>query len=91
MPGTDETAAKNAYEVLRKAGVRVALDDRNEKIGYKIREARQVDRVPYMLIMGAKEIEAGLVSVRDLKTDQTVSMTLDEFVAKVTAEIKERV
>lgn len=90
LPGTDESFAREAYEALRKAGVRVALDDRNEKIGYKIREARQVDRVPYMLIMGAKEIENKVVSVRDLKTDQTETMPLDAFLEKVTKEIADR-
>lgn len=81
---------KEVYEKLREAGVRVELDARNEKIGYMIREARQVDRVPYMLIIGAKEVESGTVSVRDRDTDQTTVMTLDEFVAKITKETKER-
>ncbi len=49
------------------AGVRVVLDECNEKICYKIREAQQVDRVPYMLVLGAKEAEAGNISLRDRK------------------------
>jgi threonyl-tRNA synthetase len=68
----------------------VALDERSEKIGYKIREARQIDRVPYMLILGAKEVENGTVSVRDRATDSTTEMTLEAFVAKVTEEIAQR-
>ena len=70
--------------------MRAVLDDRNEKVGYKIREAQQVDRAPYMLILGAKEEEEGTVSVRSRDTGETVSMPLDAFVEKVTAEIKDR-
>ena len=76
-------------EKLVEAGVRVALDDDNQKIGYKIRAAQQVDRVPYMLVLGAKEAEAGNLSVRDRK-GETTTMGVDEFIAKVTAEIKNR-
>ena len=76
-------------EKLVEAGVRVALDDDNQKIGYKIRAAQQVDRVPYMLVLGAKEAEAGNVSVRDRK-GETTTMEVDEFIAKVTSEIKNR-
>ena len=74
---------------LEEAGVRVVVDDRDEKIGYKIREARSIDRVPYMLILGEKEVEAGNISVRD-RSNETVQMSVDEFVAKVTEEIKTR-
>ncbi len=91
LPGVDETLANKAFEALRENKVRCELDNRNEKIGYKIREARQVDRVPYMLIIGAKEVETQTVSVRDIATDQTVSMTLDEFIAKINKEIAERI
>ena len=91
LPGVDESFANKVFETLRDNKVRCELDNRNEKIGYKIREARQVDRVPYMLIIGAKEVETQTVSVRDIATDQTVSMTLDEFVAKINKEISERV
>ena len=91
LPGVDEEFANKVYNTLKEENVRCELDNRNEKIGYKIREARQVDRVPYMVIIGAKEVETQTVSVRDLKTDQTVSMTLDEFVAKLNTEIADRV
>lgn len=91
LPGVDESFANEVYSTLRDNRVRCELDNRNEKIGYKIREARQVDRVPYMVIIGAKEVETQTVSVRDLKTDQTVSMTLNEFVSKLKAEIADRV
>ena len=91
LPGVDDSFAKSVCETLRGKRVRVELDDRNEKIGYKIREARQVDRVPYMLIIGAKEVETKTVSVRDIATDQTVNMTLEEFIGKLEKEITERV
>ena len=92
LPVSDKSMdyAKEVYEALREKMVRCELDTRNEKIGYKIREARQVDRVPYMLIIGAKEVETNTVSVRDRDTDQTVTMKLDEFMEKLCKEIKER-
>ena len=90
LPGVDDTFAKKVYATLLENKLRVELDDRNEKIGYKVREARQVDRVPYMLIIGAKEAENGLVSVRDRETDQTETMTFDEFLAKLRRQIAER-
>ena len=82
--------ANAAYNRLRAMGVRVQIDDRSETIGYKIREARQVDRVPYMLVIGEKEVEAGLVAVRDRATDKTQTMTMDEFCDNLTKEIAER-
>lgn len=91
LPGTDHAFAESVYAELKAAGVRVELDDRNEKIGYKIREARQEVRVPYMIIIGAKEIENGTVSVRNRDTDETVSMTVPELVAMLNTEIKDRV
>ena len=91
IPGVDESLAKKLYDELRANRIRVEFDNRNEKIGYKIREARQVDRAPYMAIMGANELANGTVSVRSRDTDQTTSYTLDEFVAKVVKETKERI
>ena len=81
--------AHEVTEQLEAAGIRVVCDDRDEKIGYKIREARGVDRVPYMLILGEKEVEAGNISVRD-RTNETVPMAIDEFIAKVVEEIRTR-
>lgn len=81
---------EKVYEALRKAGVRVELDNRNEKIGYMIREAQVVDRVPYMLVIGQKEAEEGTVSVRHRDTADTEVMSLDDFVAKITKETKDR-
>ena len=91
LPVSEKTLeyAESITEKLVEAGVRVALDDDNQKIGYKIRAAQQVDRVPYMLVLGAKEAEAGNLSVRDRK-GETTTMEVDEFIAKVTEEIKTR-
>ncbi len=91
LPVSEKTMdyAARAAETLQKAGVRAVLDESNEKIGYKIREAQQVDRAPYMLVLGAKEAEAGTVSVRS-RQGETTTMTLEEFRDQVVAEIKER-
>ncbi len=87
---TNDYAAK-VNESLENNGVRTMLDDRNEKIGYKIREAQQVDRCPYMLIIGQKEAEDGTVSVRSRDTGETEVMSLDAFIDKVTSEILNKV
>ena len=82
---------RKVYEALRQAKVRVEIDERNEKIGYMIREAQVVDRVPYMVIVGQKEADEGTVSIRSRDTGETVTMKLDEFLAKIQGEIKDRV
>ncbi|MCE5196685.1 MAG: threonine--tRNA ligase [Negativicutes bacterium] len=82
--------AKEIYQQLDQAGYRVELDARNEKIGYKIREA-QLQKIPYMLILGDKEMEDGSVSVRLRKTGETKVMTLLEFMAMVSAEVTARI
>ncbi len=69
-------------------GFRVKLDDKNETLGNKIRLA-QKEKVPYALVLGQKEIEAGTVAVRDRAGKQEV-MSLDAFLAKALKEIKER-
>ncbi len=82
--------AHKVYDTLRDAKIRCELDDRNEKIGYMIREAQVVERVPHMVIIGQKEAEEGTVSVRNRDTGATVTMSLDEFVTSLKAEIAER-
>ena len=91
MPITDRTAdyAKAVADKLSALGVRVETDLRNEKIGYKIREA-QMQKLPYMLVVGDKEAEAGTVSVRTRGGVDLGAMPLDEFAAKITEEIKTR-
>lgn len=83
--------AKKINDRLANDKVRAETDERNEKIGYMIREAQVIDRVPYMLIVGQKEEEDGTVSVRSRDTGETVTMPLDEFVAKLEKEIRDRV
>lgn len=88
-----EKSRPYAHEVAEKlaaAGIRVKVDDRDEKIGYKIREARSLDRVPYMLILGEQEVEAGNISVRD-RSNETHTAELNEFIAQVVKENAERV
>ena len=82
--------AEKIYRRLRREGVRVELDDRNEKIGYKIRYDRQVDKVPYIVILGEKEIAEDNISVRDRATDQTTVYTVDEFAAKIRQDVAEK-
>ena len=79
--------AKQVEEKLQANGIRVSVDDRSEKIGYKIREA-QLQKVPYMLVIGDKEIEANAVGVRSRTDGDIGQMKLDEFVAKVVDEVK---
>ena len=71
---------------LEAVGMRVELDDRNEKIGYKIREAR-MQRVPYMLVMGDSEIQSGTLSVRSRKEGDLGAKSVDEFIANALVEI----
>ena len=82
--------AEKINAALQDANIRSELDDSNEKIGYKIRAARQEDRVPYMVIIGEKEVQEGVISVRDRATDQTETCTLDEFLAKLALQIATR-
>ncbi len=73
---------------LEEKGIRVEVDDRAEKTGYKIREA-QLQKVPYMLIVGDKEQESNQVGVRDRKDGDIGAMGLEEFISKIDEEIKE--
>lgn len=83
-----------AYDIKRRLeekGIRVELDNRNEKIGYKIREAR-LQKVPYMLIIGDNEVENGTLSVRERGENGDLgSMTADEFIERAVSEDKSRV
>ena len=79
-----------AYEIKRKMfdlGIRVEVDDRNEKIGYKIREA-QVKKVPYSIIVGESELENKNISVRKRREKDTITMDTDEFINNLLEEIK---
>ena len=78
--------AKELEEKLKKEGLRVELDSRNEKIGYKIREA-QLQKIPYMLIIGDKEIETNAVGVRSRTEGDIGAMSKNEFIDKIKTEI----
>lgn len=80
--------ANKIVEKLMNEGIRVELDDREEKIGYKIREA-QLQKIPYMLIVGDKEVKTNAVGVRARKDGDIGQMPIDEFICKIKAEIKE--
>ena len=72
---------------LKAKGIRVEIDDSNEKIGYKIRKA-QLEKVPYMLVIGAKEVEANAVAVRSRKAGDIGQMKIEEFIQKIQEEIE---
>ena len=84
------TYAKEVADKLTAAGFRLELDDRNEKIGYKIREA-QLEKVPFMLVLGDKEMESGTVAVRSRSEGDLGAMSLDDLIAKLTQMVKDRV
>ena len=92
MPITDkqQAYAKEVNDKLFELGYRTQLDDRNEKIGKKIREA-QVQKVPFMLIVGEKEAESGTVAVRQRHGGDLGAMTLDDFIARMQKDIDEKV
>ena len=91
MPITDRTSdyANDVAAKLSAAGVRVETDLRNEKIGYKIREA-QMQKTPYMLVIGDREAESGAVAVRTRSGEDLGAMPLDAFIERITGEIKSR-
>ena len=79
--------ARDVKQQLMQAGLRVTLDDRNEKIGYKIREA-QLQKIPYMLVIGDKEIENNTVSVRSRKDGDLGAVPLTQFIEEAKTEIE---
>ena len=81
--------AKAAADKLREAGLRVELDTRNEKIGYKIRQARN-ERTPYMLVIGDREAEAGQVAVRKRGEGELGDMTLEAFIEMAQKQVESK-
>lgn len=92
LPVSEKSAAysEEVYRILRQSGVRCELDARNEKVGYKIREALMVERVPYMVIIGQKEADDRMISVRSRETAQTECMPLETFISRIKQEIENR-
>jgi threonyl-tRNA synthetase len=81
--------AESVYRILKDRNIRVEMDDRAEKIGFKIREARN-ERVPYMIIIGEKEQEEGKISIRSRKNGNEESVVLYEFISRLKEEIDNR-
>ena len=79
--------AKGVIEQLQAAGLRVEMDDREEKLGYKIREA-QMQKIPYMLVLGDKELDNGTVNVRKYGEQNSESIPFDEFLSRITEETR---
>ena len=82
--------AREIEKEYKKAGIRIEVDDRNEKIGYKIREA-QLQKIPYMLVVGDKEIEANAVAVRSRKEGDLGQVNKEEFLERMQEEIENKV
>ena len=81
--------AEEVYNKLKAAGYRVSLDSRNEKLGYKLREA-VIKKTPYMLILGQKEVDAKTISYRLAGSEETVTVSYDEFVKQLQKDIDEK-
>ena len=90
MTITDENIpyAARIFERMKKEGIRVELDKRSEKIGYKIREA-ELEKIPYMIIIGRKEMEEGKVSVRRRKKGDMGSFGVEEVIEMIKKEVKD--
>jgi threonyl-tRNA synthetase len=82
--------AKDVLDKLKKADIRAEIDDRSEKIGKKIRDTELL-KVPYMLVLGEKEMNEGRVSVRRQGKGDLGAQSVDEFLQKITEEVRERV
>ncbi|QIL46268.1 threonine--tRNA ligase [Vagococcus coleopterorum] len=90
IPVSNEHHMDYSFEIkerLEKLGLRFQVDERNEKMGYKIR-ASQTQKIPYQLVVGDKEVEAGEVNVRKYGSKETTSMALEDFVTAVTTEVQ---
>ncbi len=91
LPITDRVAeyAEKIEAELKSADIKCTVDLRNEKVGYKIREA-QLEKVPYMVVVGDKEVENGMIAVRSRKDGDIGTMTLAEFKSKISDEIEKK-
>ena len=82
--------AAEVYKKMRAAGIRAKLDDRSESMNYKIRESLQDKKIPYVVVIGDKEIEANSVAVRARGIGQVGTMSVDDFISKIEEEIHSR-
>ena len=85
-----EEYANEVYDALKKVGFRVGIDARNEKLGYKLRES-VIKKIPYMLILGQKEVDEKLVSYRRAGSEETVTLKLEEFIELLNNDIENKV
>lgn len=81
--------SKEVYKLLEDKGIRVELDDREEKLGYRIREA-QMKKIPYQLVLGDKERDERTVTYRQYGEQKQITVSLDEFVDMVLKQIEEK-
>ena len=81
--------SKEVYEALKDADIRVELDDREEKLGYRIREA-VMKKTPYLLILGQKEVDDKTISYRKYGSEETTTVSLDEFISMLKQDIKDK-
>ncbi len=88
-PEAHKEYAEKVYERLQKEGIRVLLDDSNEKLGYRLRNA-QIQKIPYSLVIGDKEKENGSVTYRVYGSDKQISVPLDEFVSIIKDSIEKK-
>ncbi len=84
-----EEYAREVYNKLLEAGYRVELDDRNEKLGYKLRES-VIKKVPYMLILGQKEVDDKTISYRRAGSEETTTVTMEEFIELINSDIQNK-
>lgn len=85
----EDSFATRIFQKMRNEGIRVEIDDRNEMLGHKVREA-QLDKIPYMLIIGAKEVKDGLVTIRKRNGENLKEIRLDEFIPAIKSEIRSK-
>ncbi len=89
MTNKEDSFATRIFQRMRDEGIRVEIDDRNEMLGHKVREA-QLDKIPYMLIIGAKEVKDGLVTIRKRNGENLKEIRLDEFIPAIKSEIRSK-
>lgn len=84
-----EEYAREVYEKLVEAGFRVGLDDRNEKLGYKLRES-VIKKIPYMLILGQNEVDNKTISYRRAGSEETTTVSMEEFIELINSDVKNK-
>ena len=91
LPITDQEHdyAHKVQKAMQEKGIRVVVDDRNEKTGYKIREA-QLEKVPYMIVVGPKEVEQNLIAIRSRKNGDEGTCKIEEFIEKISEEVENK-